>query len=213
MTPIRERHLAVTRTGRYAALGAPDAPDVWFALHGYGQLARRFLAGFEPIADAARLIVAPEALNRFYLDPGHQKVGATWMTREDRLTDIDDYVRYLDAVADAVLANARDRRVTVLGFSQGSATACRWLTRGRVRAGRLVLWGGEVPPDLDHPEAAARLRGVDVVLVAGREDQYITPKVLRATAARLAALDIAHRTVAFDGGHALHADTLQLLAG
>jgi predicted esterase len=211
VSAIRERHLAVARTARYAALGPVGAPDVWFALHGYGQLARRFLTAFTPIAAPGRLIVAPEALNRFYVDEAHQKVGATWMTREDRLTDIDDYVRYLDAVADEVLAGA-DRRVTVLGFSQGSATACRWLTRGRVRAARLILWGGEVPPDLDVPEAAARLRGVDVVLVAGKDDHFITPKVLRAAAARLTALGVAHRAITFDGGHAIDGELLWQIA-
>ena len=37
--------------------------------------------------------MAPEGLSRFYLEGFSGKVGATWMTREDRLNDIDNYLR------------------------------------------------------------------------------------------------------------------------
>lgn len=198
---MQEHHLPVTRTGRYVTLGPPDAGDVWFVLHGYGQLAHRFIRSFEPIADGSRLLVAPEALNRFYVDAEHRKVGATWMTREDRLTDISDYVGYLDAVVDTLGLAVGAARVTAFGFSQGSATACRWATRGRTRVHRLVCWGGEVPPDLDLPEVADRLRDSDVVLAAGTEDRFITPKVVEATSARLERHGIAHRVFRFQGGH------------
>ena len=42
--------------------------SVWLVLHGYRQLADRFVARFEPVASPERLIMAPEGLNRFYLD-------------------------------------------------------------------------------------------------------------------------------------------------
>jgi len=208
---MQEHHLAATRTARYVTLGPPDAADVWFVLHGYGQLAHRFIRSFEPIADGARLIVAPEALNRFYIDPEHRKVGATWMTREDRLTDISDYIGYLDAVADAVLPREGGARVTAFGFSQGSATACRWATRGRTRVERLVLWGGEIPPDLDLPGVAHRLHDRDVILAAGRDDGFITPKVLGAMSERLREHDVPHRVFPFAGGHEIPGKALRAL--
>ena len=208
---MQEHHLPVTRTGRYVTLGPADAADVWFVLHGYGQLAHRFIRHFEPTADGTRLIVAPEALNRFYLDAEHRKVGATWMTREDRLTDISDYVGYLDAVADALGLAERTARVTAFGFSQGSATACRWATRGRTRVHRLVCWGGEIPPDLDLPDVADRLRGSDVVLAAGTEDRFITPKVVETMSARLRSHEVRHRVVQFQGGHEIPEAALRQL--
>ncbi len=66
---IREHHLPVTRTARYHTLGPESgAPkQLWIVCHGYGQLAARFLRHFEIINDGTRLIVAPEALSRFYL--------------------------------------------------------------------------------------------------------------------------------------------------
>src|SRR5258705_5071915 len=150
---MQEFHLTVGRTARYYTLGepGPDVRQVWVVCHGYGQLAGRFVRHFEPIADASRLIVAPEALSRFYLDSGmHERVGATWMTREDRLADIEDYVRYLDALHAAVFRQL-DRasvQLVVLGFSQGVATASPWVAPG-MRPERLVAWGGVLQPVLD----------------------------------------------------------------
>src|ERR1051325_10016453 len=51
-----------------------------------------------------RRLVAPEGLSRFYLSERatERRVGASWMTREDRLAEIADYLGYLDAVYDDV---------------------------------------------------------------------------------------------------------------
>src|SRR2546427_10238453 len=131
---LQEHHLSVARTARYFTLGeiSPGVREVWFVCHGYGQLAGRFLRHFEPLADGTRLLVAPEALSRFYLEgttgPARErKGGATWMTSEDRLSEIDDYVRYLDALHAEGFARVERGAVTrpLLGFSQAPATACR----------------------------------------------------------------------------------------
>src|SRR2546426_8007096 len=67
------------------------------------------------------------------------------MTREDRLHEIDDYVRYLDALYREVLGRVEGpaARVTALGFSQGTATVSRWAALGQSRLDHVVLWGGE----------------------------------------------------------------------
>ncbi len=217
---IQEHHLSATRTARYYTFGPPAgaAREIWFVLHGYGQLAGRFLHAFEPLDDGTRCLVAPEGLSRFYLESGgggraHDKVGASWMTREDRLTDIADYVRYLDALhTDVLRERGSPGTVCVLGFSQGTATAARWLAQGTARADRLVLYGGEVPPDLDLSAARARWERMALTLVAGSEDPYITPKVLARDEARLRDCGIAFRVERFEGGHEIRADVLQRIA-
>src|SRR5437868_12076424 len=93
---MQEHFLDTTRTARYFTLGDPvSAAELWFVGHGYGQLASRFLERFRGIDVEGRCIVAPEGLSRFYLTdtPTERRVGASWMTREDRLHEIDDYVR------------------------------------------------------------------------------------------------------------------------
>lgn len=214
---MEERHLHVPRSARYFTVGpaAPAAREVWFVLHGYGQLAGRFLRHFEFLAEGERLVVAPEGLSRFYLEGGaRDKVGASWMTREDRVTEIDDYVRYLDTLFDEVMRERGTRGgVHVLGFSQGTATSARWLMQGRARADRLILWGGEVPPDLDLDRARTRWEGTRLVLVAGSTDPFITAKVLARDERRLDDHRIAYQVERFEGGHEIVPDLLRRIAG
>src|SRR5205809_2907590 len=108
--PVHEHHLSVAKTARYFTLGerSGGVAQVWFVCHGYGQLAGRFLEKLRVLDDGTgRLLVAPEGLSRFYLSesPAERRVGACWMTREDRLAEIDDYVQYLDAVYAAVFTH------------------------------------------------------------------------------------------------------------
>ncbi len=219
---MHERHLVVTRSARFAVLGEQVArpAETWFVLHGYGQLAARFLRAFEPLADGTRRIYAPEALNRYYLEEGpgghgpDSKVGATWMTREDRLTDIADYVRYLDTLYRHVFAElAREAtRVVALGFSQGAATAARWAALGEARLDVLVLWGSGSPADLDWRAARQGHVLPPVSLVYGREDSWFDERGALVEAERLRAHGIAPTLLGFDGGHVIDAEALRELA-
>jgi predicted esterase len=220
---IEESHIPVTRTARYYTLGGDvrSPRDVWFACHGYGQLAGYFAQHFEPLDDGTRLLVVPEALSRFYFgDPrrphgADAMVGATWMTREDREREIEDHVRYLDTLyADVRRRRGRARaRVTVLGFSQGVATVCRWLTRGTARADRLVLWGGKLPPDIFPLAASSPLRALAITMVVGANDEYVTPLVAAEQEALLRDEKLAYEVCRFDGGHTIDAGLLRELAG
>ncbi len=209
---MKEHHLPVTRRARYFALGEPSprTREVWFLCHGYGQLAARFLEKARVLEAGERYVVAPEALSRFYLTERADElhVGASWMTREDRLTEIDDYVGYLDAVYADVLRSLDVARVSVhaLGFSQGASTVSRWAALGKSRIDRVILWGGELPPDLDLAvdTVAVRLRAARLTLVHGTGDQYITPKVVGGITERLRAHGIVYRELSFAGGHELN---------
>ena len=217
---MQEHHLSVERSARYFTLGkSSGVAEVWFACHGYGQLAARFLEKLRVLDDGRRYLVAPEGLSRFYLSesPTERRVGATWMTREDRLAEIDDYVRYLDAVYADVFGSLDRARVRVhaLGFSQGTSTVSRWAAMGKAKIDRLTLWGGEFPPDLDLTvdTFASRLRGVQLALVYGRSDEYITPKIVQTITARLSQHGIPYNEIPFEGGHELNEAVLRSLAG
>lgn len=216
-------HLSVKRTARYYTIGDPGQHinDVWFACHGYGQLASDFVKEFECIADPRRLIVAPEALSRYYLAMGpgfhsaEAKIGATWMTREDRDAEIADYVAYLDDLYAEVLKEIdRDKvRVTVVGFSQGGATANRWLTRGTARADRLLMWGSLLASDSDLEQSAAFFRGVELTIVHGTRDQFADTGMIASYEELMKEKSIPYNLVTFDGGHRMDRDTLRRLAG
>ena len=222
MTPSLEaHHLSVSRTARYYTLGDAGAhvSEVWIVCHGYGQLARAFLASFERVASPTRLIVAPEALSRFYVDrpvpPNEQppRVGAAWMTREDRDHEIADQVAYLDALHDLVRpAGPATVKLRVLGFSQGVATAARWLALGRARADELLLWAGAFPPDIELAGFARRMGAGSVVLVAGLRDELTSWTAADAQRERFTEAGVSARLLSFKGGHRLDDATLDHLA-
>ena len=213
---MQEHHLTVPCTARYFTLGtlSPLTRQVWFVCHGYGQLADRFLNDFAVLDDPQRYLVAPEGLSRYYTNHARREVGASWMTREDRLVDIANYVRYLDALYDHVFSAVRRTRVavTVLGYSQGGATAARWISHGRAVADRLVLWGELLPPDLDLDTAWGKLEDARLTLVVGREDVHVDEARLTESEAVLLERDIPFETVRYDGGHALDQVVLRSLA-
>lgn len=219
---MQEHTVPVYRTARYALLGDPAGPirEVWMVCHGYGQLASYFLRHFRAVEAPHRLIVAPEGLSRFYVEDGsgaHHRVGASWMTREERLTEIDEYVRFLDTVYADVLTRAGLVRagLTAFGFSQGGATVTRWLALspmlGRPPADRLVLWGTSLPHDLDLAAHRDWLNATSLTLVIGDEDEYATAERMADEAERLRGANIAFQTLPFAGGHRLDADVLRRL--
>jgi predicted esterase len=136
------------------------------------------------------------------------------MTREDRENEIRDYVAYLDRLWDHLRRESRGRAgLVVLGFSQGVATACRWLSQGRTRADRLLLWGDFLPPDLDLRRAAERLADTEVVLVRGDADAVLADERLRAEEeARISESGIVLRRVTYPGGHDIDGRMLRELA-
>jgi predicted esterase len=208
-------HLTVTRTARYFVAGAEaGAREVWFVLHGYSQLAAGFLRWFEPAVRPGRLIVAPEALSRAYFEEKQaRRVGASWMTREDRESEIEDYVRYLDQLADEVIGSLPPGpRIEVHGFSQGCATAGRWATYGRHSLNRLVLWGGTAPPDLDLERLRSNLRSAPIVLTVGDRDPFVTAEHVRAEEARLRGIGLTVESRPFPGGHSVDRTMLTALA-
>jgi predicted esterase len=218
--PIRtstEHTIVVPRTARYYQLGEAAGGDLWIVLHGFGQLAGDFVEYFNGIADGARVIVAPEALNRYYTAPltvpsAERPVGATWMTREFRDAEIRDYVRYLDVLHEELAKTLRPRRTVVVGFSQGGATASRWAVQGRTDIHSLVLWGATLPPDLDLAASRERLAALRLRLVIGETDQYISGSMLSRERERLTNARIPFDVVEYDAGHSIKRAVLQEVA-
>jgi predicted esterase len=192
--------------------------SVWFALHGYGQLAEYFIQKFKVLNDGKTCVIAPEGLSRFYVEDvstrmrtGNNRVGATWMTREDRLTDIENYCEYLTAIYKTELGNRPDIRTTLLGFSQGAATASRWALDSRINFHRLILWSGILPPDMDFEAGKRILSGKEFLVVYGTNDSFITPDRLREMNELTFKLGVEPEYLTFTGGHDLDEKTLLLL--
>lgn len=218
---MTEHHLIVQRTARYYTIGelTDQTTHLWFCLHGFGQLASYFSQKFTGLDDGKTLIVVPEGLSRLYLNGEYKRVGASWMTREDKQHEIDDFMAYLNTLYDTVLNGRRaaDIHITLLGFSQGAATACRWLNGGtagpaHIRADRLILWAGFFSNGIGDVIAPAALATVETYYVYGRQDEYFRLiGDVDAYKARLLA-DVPNLKIrAFDGGHRVEPEVLRQL--
>ena len=205
-----EHHLTVARDARYYLHGDPaSARHAWLCCHGYGQLASAFIGYLATEGNTDRLLVAPEALSRFYHDNGRGPVGASWMTREDRQHEIDDYIRYLDQVgAELRTRLPSNHRLYALGFSQGLATVSRWVFGGNSEVAGLILWAGTMAPELNPAALAPKLRGKRVALVAGSKDEYVTPDWFPREHQRFSEAGADCKDFGFHGGHRLDRVTL-----
>ncbi|MGZ4117744.1 MAG: alpha/beta hydrolase, partial [Bacteroidia bacterium] len=175
---MQQKNIVIPKTARYFILGeaSEKIEQVWFVCHGYGQLANYFIQNFHALNDGTQLIIAPEGLHRFYWKEFSGRVVASWMTKEDRTSDIIDYVNYLDMVYAEVLAPFKGKKikVNVLGFSQGAATAGRWMANNRSHADNLIIWAGAFPADLDFEKQKTIFNSMDnFIFVVGDDDQFI----------------------------------------
>lgn len=212
------KSITVSKSARYYLLGkpSPQVEQVWFACHGYGQLAADFAQGFQVLDNGQHMVAAPEGLNRFYLRSGSGIVGASWMTKEDRMNEIADYSNYLDKVyADVMSLDLPHRdslKITVLGFSQGAATASRWALTTRLPIHRLVLWGGDFPPDTAWNSVRERLGSMEIILVAGTQDPYYNRSAfLERDMSILRENRVNFTLKTFDGHHEIDTPTLKEL--
>ncbi|CAN5560128.1 esterase [soil metagenome] len=198
----------------------PEAREVWIACHGYGQLGEIFARHLEGIAGGRRLVLVPEGLSRFYLDHAdgaYERVGASWMTREDRESEITDQVAYLDAVLSETIRGLDESpRIVGFGFSQGGATITRWIDQSPLlakrakRVDRLILWGSAPPEDLDL--ADTWLAEADLTLIVGSEDPFATPERMAHHEALLTDANIPFQRVDYAGGHRILPDVLSAVA-
>jgi len=103
--------------------------------------------------------------------------------------------------------------LTVLGFSQGAHTVCRWLAAGDMPVARIILWGAYLPEDFDLARGPERLRSAELILVHGLLDHFISEEAHVAQEARLEELDIPFKTITHAGGHELDQAVLREIAG
>lgn len=203
---MNTHHLKIEKTAKVCTLGNPLTADrIWIVLHGYGQLAQYFIRHFNVLESQEIAIIAPEAMARFYVEGFSGRVGATWMTKEERETDIDDYIHYLNQVYHHF--QLQGKQVILLGFSQGGATASRWFSGSPQQFSRLILWSSIFPPDFDFASILTRLDNQKCELVFGTKDPFRSEEHITQVKNIIKVFpDI--RITSFDGAHEIHQETL-----
>jgi predicted esterase len=204
-----KNHIQVTKTARYFTLGELNEKtlEVWFVLHGYAQLASDFIEDFEVLDNGTRFIVAPEGLNKFYTRGFGGKPAATWMTSEDRETEIVDYINYLNILYQS-LNIPLHVKVTILGFSQGVATASRFIHHTQQKIDAFIIYAGEIAAELLNP-ISTPISKLPITYVTGKTDSFITPEKQKSIYNLMNQLNA--KIIEFSGGHEIKKEVLLML--
>lgn len=174
----KQHHLEFKIKASYYTLNelTDKTERIWLVFHGYGQLAEFFIKKFEGLDAEKNFIITPQGLSKYYLDGVYGRVGASWMTKEDRLTEIDNQYAYIDEVLNQF--DLKDRELTYFGFSQGTATMGRYAAYAKIPFKRMIIWAGTFPPDTD-PEDWTYLTGQEEIsYFTSREDIYFKEEMI-----------------------------------
>ena len=211
---MKERHIEVRLSFPYYTLNklTPSTNRIWIIFHGYGMLSRFFIRKFSDLDPEENYIIAPQGLSKFYQDGFSGRVGATWMTKEDRLTEIENQRRYLVEIVTEELEGVSEREIICLGFSQGAATASRFLAHSKLPFNKLVLWAGTFPPEITPEMTTHWSDSSEIIYVTGLYDPFLQPgmidhqhKIVKDATGK----DL--RRIEFEGKHELRSEVLHKL--
>ncbi len=207
-------YIKIQKTARVVTEGKNNLNlrSVWLIAHGYGQLATFFIEKFEKIYGDENLFIVPEGLHRYYINGFIGRIGASWMTAEEREKDIEDYVVYMDQVYETYIKPLDEKIiVNALGFSQGGATICRWAAHTKNKIDNLVVWGSNIPPDIDWEKDGDKLRGLNWHFVMGDKDEFISEKRKEEQLTMLKEKKIVFNLIEYKGTHDIFDEPLLLL--
>lgn len=190
---ISESTIKVEKTARYFTMGNPKQNKHLYLFHGYAQNAKDFLQEFDYLSDDYFLI-SIEGFSAFYAKGVFGEVGYSWMTKEKRENEINDYLNLINQIKSEVSIN--NERIYLLGFSQGSQTASRWVNGNNTE--ELILCGGLVPKDCNA-------LNTKVNVIIGNDDKFVSKESYEAFKTHYP--DYQYHP--FQGKHIVHHETVK----
>ncbi|SDQ80084.1 alpha/beta hydrolase [Flagellimonas zhangzhouensis] len=158
----------------------PKTKNVWLVFHGYGYLSRYFVKYFNGLNAEENYIIVPQAPSKYYLKNEFKYVGASWLTKENTTTEINNVLSYIDAVLDAE-SLPNNVNFILFGFSQGVSVAARWLTQRKMNCKLVVLYAGGIPNELTPTDFEfLDFDETKIKIIYGDNDEFLTPERLEA---------------------------------
>lgn len=170
-----EKPVLYTTSNSYSTLNSftPKTKNVWIVFHGMGYLSRYFIRYFSDLDPEENYIIAPQAPSKYYQNKTFNRVGASWLTKENTTAETENILRYIDAIYEKEIQE-RDANLIVLGYSQGVSIAARWVARRKIQCAMLILHSGGIPNELKPGDFAFLEPRTKVVYLYGNRDEYIT---------------------------------------
>lgn len=191
---------------RFFTLGNPKCKKLLYVIHGYGQLPEYFIQKFHVFSDEY-FIVAPEGLSHYYLEGVSGRVGASWMTKEDRLRDIENINHYLSQVHKKITDNQDFEEIFVLGFSQGVPVAVRWICSENLPIKKILLCSGMLPPELTQNQLNY-LKQTEIHYFTGLSDPFRDEGLIQEFYALVEGYQLTLNIHEFEGVHEVHIPTI-----
>lgn len=202
---MEKKNISISKKARYFQLGkiSEQTKTIWFVFHGYGMLSQYFIKKFKSLENNQTVIISPEALSRFYIGENYDRVGASWITKEDKINDIDDNNNYLNSLFQSTTKNINLNSINihVLGFSQGGATACRWILNSSIKINSLALWGADIPIDCLSENNRGKWNQFKTTLIVGKRDEFISDENKKEFTKLLNAYNLDYELIEYNGTH------------
>jgi len=210
---MNKQEIRIEKSAHYYSLGEinKQTKEIWLVCHGYGQLARFFIEKFQVIQCDGRYIVAPEGLNKFYLKGYTGRVGASWMTKENRTNEINDYCNFIDKLVSEIKKKAhKNCKLCVLGFSQGTATISRWILRTNEKVAKIILWGGYISNDFDFKKFSQLKKHTKKFIVFGTKDEYYSKECISSYKEKMKHFEA--KWINYNGTHTIYPNVIKNIA-
>lgn len=210
---MEEKNISYLAQNTYTTLNAltPKTTYIWVIFHGIGFLSRYFLKYFDGLDPNEHYFIAPQAPSKYYLNGQYKHVGASWLTKENTATDINNLMSYLDGV----MANedlSGDCRLVVFGYSQGVSIAMRWVAQRKIQCDHLVLYAGGIPNELTKDNLRHLSNHCKVKIIMGDKDEYLTEERMAQEQKKIALLFEGQAQLQlFDGGHEIKKEIINNL--
>jgi len=174
-----EKEVTYQSTNTYSTLNTltDKTKNVWLVCHGIGYLSKYFLKYFRELNKEENYIIAPQAQSKYYLGSKYKHVGASWLTKENTIKEIENILCYLDAVLESEKI-PNHINLIVLGYSQGVSVATRFVARRQLECSQLVLMSGSIPKELESVDFDFLREKTKVSLIYGKQDEYLNEEVM-----------------------------------
>jgi len=204
-----EKEIVYTISNSYTTLNSltSKTKNVIFACHGMGYLSRYFLKYFKGLNSDDNYIIIPQAQSKYYIAPKMKHVGASWLTKENTLKEMENIISYFDNV----LSNEKIENLNFifLGYSQGVSVAMRYLAKRKIIVSKLILMSGGIPKELTPKDFKYLKNKAVIYYVYGDKDEYITEDFLNFEKKRLENLFSNIKYIEFDGNHEIKTEIIE----
>ena len=187
-----------------------NTKQTWLVCHGIGYLSGSFGRLFQPLDLERNYIIVPQAPAKYYKDSAYQKVGASWLTRENTEIDIQSILNYLDAVRESE-KEAFQKDLILLGYSQGVSVVARWMARHQIACKAVVFISGGFPKEVDA-DAMKAYQETPIYHIVGKNDPYFRDQDIDTERQRLTQIFPKFHEIWHDGGHELQTESFKFLA-